>query len=164
MLRIPAILALWLLAASAAYPCSSKYAGRSPVLHAPPARPSSILILNNQSLRVYARSLKSTLKQLGHKVRVVETSEEITRALKSGRKYDIVMGDFADMDALSEQVKTGRSNAIAVPLISHKSKESEACPVAIDLSSKSTAIRRMIDNAMALKERQAKERGSKSEE
>jgi hypothetical protein len=104
MRRTYVSLALSLLIASAAYPCSSKFGGRQSALQARPAlRPASILILSNQSLRIHVRSLTSTMEQLGHKVRMFENSAEIVTALNSGERYDIVLASPADLSSLAEQ-------------------------------------------------------------
>lgn len=161
MRRIAALLTLSFLVVSTAYPCSNKYAGRSArLLMKPAVRPASILILNNQSLRVYAKSLKSTLQQLGHKVKEVKSPEEITTALQSGKGYDIVMADVEQMGTLAEQIATSASGVVAVPLVSKKSKEgvSTDYPFAVNLSAKSTIIRKKIDEAMEQKEKESKEK------
>ena len=152
MRRMIAILALLSLAVSAAYPCGGKYVGRNAILNMPPAvRPASILILNNQSLRVYSKSLKSTLKQLGHSVQVVKNSDEVVMALKSG-KYDIVMADVAAMGSLVKQFEATSPNVIAVPLLPKNTKKgaisSAEYPFAVKLSARSKAVRKTIEKAM----------------
>ena len=90
--------------------------GRHRVQRARPAlRPASILILSNQSLRVYAKSFNSCLKQLGHKVEVIEVAnpEDIVNAVSSGN-YDIVMTSVGDMGSLVEQLE-----AISADVVPH---------------------------------------------
>ena len=159
MRRVLLILPTLLLVASAAYPCGGKYSGqnvRGLIRSGPAVRPASILILNNQSLRVYAESLKSTLKQLGHKVREVRSSEEALSALTSGKTYDIVMAEISDIDGLVEQLEATSSETVPLPLISGNSDEDlvqlEAFPFALTLSSKSAKVRMLIDRVLVSRE------------
>lgn len=167
MRRVFVFLALSLLVASAAYPCSGKYVGRNAVLNAAPAmRPASILILNNQSLKIYAKSLKSTLKQLGHRVKEVRNPEEIVKALNSGKKFDIVMANVADMGALVEQIGANAADVVPVSLIPGDAGEDVVLPAgyptALNLSAKSTMIRQKLEKAMEEKEEKARENKEKA--
>jgi len=166
--RLTLAFALLFMVSTHVYPCSNKYAGRNAtVLMQPSVRPASILILNNKSLRIYAKSLKTTLQQLGYKVKEVNSPEKIANALNSKQAYDIVMADVGQVGALAEQIKAADSNAITMPLISKNSKEgalsTEEYPFAVNLSSKSTIIRKKIEKAMEMREKSAKEDESKDE-
>ena len=159
MRRISAFLVLSLLLATAAYPCSNKYAGRSAKLLLKPAqRPASILILNSQSLHSDAKSLKTTLRQLGHRVKEVNNQKEMTTAIQSGQLYDIVMADVADLEGLVEQLSASAPGVVPVRLISSQAKEgvSNTHPAAVDLSAKATMIREKIDEVMKKKESKEK--------
>ena len=168
MRRISVLLALSLLVASAAHPCSAKFAGRQTALQARPAlRPASILILSNESLRVHVRPLTSTLERLGHKVTEVESPDEILNVLSSGKKYDIVLASVADLGSLAERFDTSSAGVVAVPLIRRVSAEDvtspEGYPIALDLAAKSTMIREMIERAMEQKEEGAKAKQSRED-
>ena len=164
MRRIVPILTLLFLVASVAYPCGAKYYRQDLVRPPRPYRTASILIINSKNLQVHGK-VKSILEQLGHKVKAVKDSDEVATALKSGKKYDIVMADISDMGRLARQVKAASSDIVPVPLTLKNSKayslKAKQYQCVVKLSSKSKEINKKINEALKLKEKAQKEKALK---
>ena len=150
MRRVVSVLALLFLIVSVAYPCGGKYLARSRLCNKRPAvRPAAILVLNNQNLQAHAKSLKSTLKHFGHKVKTVKDFDEFATALKSGKKYDIVIADISTMGALVRQLNALSSDVVPVPLTFKNSKadslKAKQYEYVVELSAKPREIDKKID-------------------
>jgi len=162
MRRVVSVLALLFLVVSAAYPCGGKYLGRNAAKARPAVRPASILILAKHSrANAKLKSMVKILEQSGHKVKAVVDSDEVVTALKSGKKYDIVMANISDMETLAQPLKAASKNVVPVPIISKNSKEdsrkAKQYQCAVKMPSKSKEINKEIGKALKLKEKVQKE-------
>ena len=152
MSRIPAVVGTLLLAVTAAHPCSEIYAGRTGVTLGPAVRPASILILKSPSLQMHAALLKSTLRQLGHRVREVDSAEGVATALQTDEGFDLVMADLEEAGALCGQLSTSASTAVLLTLLRQAPDEDtvlpQGCPLALDVSARSSALQSTIRTAL----------------
>lgn len=87
------------------------------------------------------------------------------KCVELGKKYDIVMANVADMGSLIEQLEASFSDVVPVSLIPKNLTEDvlipEGYPFTVNLSAKSTMIRKKIEKAMESKEKGAKEKDPK---
>lgn len=120
MRKLTCAFILLLLAGSVAYPCGGKYLALVQVRYARcGVGPASILIFNNP--KSIDDDLQFILKEIGHKVKIVGDLDEFANASKSG-KYDIIMADISDIDALKTQFQSELSDTMLVYVMHKPSK------------------------------------------
>ena len=81
------------------------------------ARKASILIYLGQDRSVSALKeveFQSTLKQVGHRVTVVEDPAGLDRVLRSS-KFDLVLSGLGDAMTLTDRVKTASTKPLLIP-------------------------------------------------
>lgn len=89
------------------------------------AYPARILLYGNPELRSEPfkdAQLQSIVEKAGHRLRSVNTREELVSVLKTGR-YDLVLADFADAVDLEQLVQSAPSNPMLLPWVYEPTKE-----------------------------------------
>jgi hypothetical protein len=88
------------------------------------ARQASIIVYSSQyesGTTLNNPKLQATLRQVGHKLQVVQNSAELDQALKSGT-VDIVLADVADVAAIAQHLQSTLSTAAILPVLYKPSK------------------------------------------
>jgi hypothetical protein len=128
--RRPLIILGLLLVGTIAWACGDKLmlvmGSRSSQIR--PLHPAAILVYPGQSAGApLMRSLQSqaAIRKAGHRLQIVEDSAGFDDALKAG-KYDLVMADVADANALSQRVSSAASKPVLLPVAFKASKEEQS--------------------------------------
>jgi len=93
-----------------------------------PLHPAAILAFpGNAASAALIRSLPSqpAFKKAGHRLQIVEDAAGLDSALKGG-KFDLVVGDLANANDLSQHVSSTASKAILLPVAFQASKEEQS--------------------------------------
>ena len=68
---------------------------------------------------------QKAVKQIGHKFHAVEDSGQLIEALKTG-KYDVLMADASDAEALQIQIQSAPSKPALLPVVYKSTTKAEA--------------------------------------
>ena len=116
-------------------------------------QPGHILIFRNKGTEVAAlmnEELEETLERVGHQVDIVENPKDLRAALSTG-KYDVLLADVSDIEALSEK----EAPPVALPVVYKASwmevtelKESYEC--VLNAPSRVSQVLAVIEEAVNL--------------
>jgi len=118
-------------------------------------QPGRILIYrhsDSQAASVMDDNLRETLQRVGHYVEVVETPDDLSRALDSG-SYDIVLADVQDVESMQ---KPGAEKApVMLPVVYKASwtevnKLKQAYQLVLNAPSRISQVLALVDDAMKL--------------
>lgn len=94
----------------------------------PPVRMASVLMFLNAGAgdRALADSdLRSTLRDIGYKVRVAADEAALAKQLRNN-KFDIVVSDLADADTVQGALALAASKAVLLPVVGGPAKDKPA--------------------------------------
>ena len=122
--------------------------------------PASILIYKPNASPKGMRDLEALLKRAGHKALALKPDAALPSAL-SGAQYDIIIADYADRGAVSEELRRNAAQAKLLPILYQSTPEQEAeaaaqfhCLLKIEKMTKYDALDE-IDHLMDLRRKAA---------